>query len=151
MLGQRCLLSIGITGLLLLGGYSKLAITAPRPNVLSADPHCNPVQATCTAGNGDMIMALRLQGDVRPLHRFSVQVSLGGSVATAVEQVSVRFDMVGMDMGENRFQLSRQAESVWQGQALLPACSQGGRDWRATVEVAGEALYTAEFNLRVGD
>ena len=151
MLRQRGLLIAGFTGLLLLGGYSGFAAIAPQPGVLFANPNCDPVQAACTAGNGDMTMALRLQGDVRPLHRFSVQVNLGGSATAAVNKVSVRFDMVDMDMGENRFQLSRQAEGIWQGQALLPACSHGGRDWRATVEVAGEALYTAEFNLRVGD
>ena len=157
---QYFLLIAGFIGLLLLGalggrlyfrGHSNLEKALAQPRVLAADPHCDPVLHTCTAGNGHMMISLHVQSKVQPLQRFSVQVKLGGGVAAAVNQVSVRFDMADMDMGENRFKLSRQVEGIWQGQALLPVCSHGGRDWRATVEAVGGAVYKTEFNLHVED
>jgi hypothetical protein len=157
---QHFLLIAGFIGLLLLGalggrlyfhGHSDLDKVPVQSRLLAADPNCDPVLHTCTAGNGDMMISLHVQDKVRPLQKFSVQVKLGGGVATTVSQVSVRFDMADMDMGENRFQLSRQAEGIWQGQALLPVCSHGGRNWRTTVEAVGEAVYKTEFNLYVED
>ncbi len=118
---QHLLLIVGFTGLLLLGalggrlylrGHPGLDKAPVQARMLAADPSCDPVLHTCTAGNGDMTITLHLQGQVRPLQLFSVQVKLGGLVAAAVNKVSMRFDMVDMDMGENRFKLSRQAEGV---------------------------------------
>jgi hypothetical protein len=80
---------------------------------------------------------------------FIIELSLTGRAAATVNKVTVGFTMVGMEMGENAFKLVRGADGVWRGQAMLPLCSHGRRDWRATVEAAGEALYTAAFNLQV--
>jgi hypothetical protein len=55
--------------------------------------------------------------------------------------------MPNMDMGFNRFDLRQQADETWQGQALLPVCSMGRRDWRVTVEVIGKRSYVGEFHL----
>lgn len=113
------------------------------PPPLAADPACDPAAEPCTVRAAEKAVTLRLEGAVRPLQPFTVRVTLAGW--EAVEKVSVRFAMPGMEMGLNRFGL-RQANGGWQGQALLPACSMGRRDWRITVEVVGKALYTAEFS-----
>ena len=121
-----------------------------QPVALHADENCDPIAAVCSVGNDDMTLSLHLAGEVRPLKPFTVELDLQGRAAATVNQVTVRFAMVGMDMGENAFKLVRQADGVWRGQAMLPICSHGRRDWRATVEATGETLYTAAFNLQVG-
>ncbi len=138
----------------LLGGLLYLALQSgliDRPGeavVLSALPDCDPAQQSCTAGDSNLMVKLRLSGDVKPLQPFNVQVELEGATA-GIDKVTVRFDMVGMDMGMNRFNLSQQVDNLWQGQAMLPICSHGRRDWQATVEVSGKQHYQAVFELRV--
>lgn len=117
---------------------------------LSAPSACDPARQPCAAGDARLTVQLRLSGEVKPLQPFNVQVELAGEAAAAgVAKVSVRFDMVGMDMGLNRFNLNRQSGNVWQGQAMLPMCHHGRRDWRATVEIDGKEPYQAVFEFRV--
>ena len=120
-----------------------------QPVALHANENCNPVATVCSAGNADLTLSLHLAGEVRPLKPFTMELSLAGRAATMVNQVVVRFARVGMNMGENAFKLVRQTDGVWWGQAMLPICSHGRRDWRATVEATGETLYTAAFKLQV--
>jgi len=145
------LLTIGSSVLLLLSIGVALGGTdnSPQPINLPAAVNCDPVATACSAGNDDLTLNLRLSGEVHPLKPFTVELDLRGRVAATVNKVTVGFAMVGMDMGENVFKLVRGADGVWRGQAMLPICSHGRRDWRATVEAAGEALYTAAFNLQV--
>ncbi|HXH04592.1 MAG TPA: hypothetical protein VNN09_14915 [Candidatus Competibacteraceae bacterium] len=107
---------------------------------------CDPSRGPCSAGSAAAGITLSLDNPVGPLRPFAVRVGLSGAAATA-EAVAVRFDMVGMDMGFNRFVLQRQVDGSWQGQALLPVCSVGRSDWRVTVEAGQE--YRAQFLLRL--
>ncbi len=136
------LLRIGVA----LGGPDS----PPQTINLPAAVNCDPVATVCSAGNDDITLSLRLSGEVHPLKPFTVELDLRGRVAATVNKVTVGFAMVGMDMGENAFKLVRGLDGAWRGQAMLPICSHGRRDWQVTVEAAGEALYTAAFNLQVG-
>lgn len=118
--------------------------------VLKADPLCNPVGATCLAGNEAFNIALELADPTKPLTFFPVRVHLTGTQAPEVEKVMISFTMLNMDMGFNRFDLRRQAETAWEGQALLPVCTMGRRDWRVTVDVISEPPYVGEFHLLTG-
>ena len=140
--GILLFLSIGVA----LGGTDS----PPQPINLPVAVNCDPVATACSAGNDDITLSLHLAGEVHPLKPFTVELDLRGRAAATVNKVTVGFAMVGMEMGENAFKLVRGADGVWQGQAMLPICSHGRRDWRVTVEAAGEALYTAPFNLQVG-
>lgn len=118
---------------------------------LSGDPGCDAARQPCSARQGDLSLTLRLNGPLRPLQPFPVEVQLTGPLAATVRQVTVDFSMVGMEMGLNRFHLQRQPDGRWSGQALLPVCSSGRHDWRATVQVGGAERYAVEFGLRVGE
>lgn len=115
--------------------------------VLNADPACNPVGKTCLAKDAALTLTLGLGGRIQPLTAFPVQVDLGGEDAFKVEKVTVSFAMQDMDMGFNRFDLRQQADQTWRGQAILPVCAAGRRDWRVTVAVIGETPYVGEFHL----
>lgn len=118
-----------------------------RTIALNADRACNPVGKLCAASDAALTVTLGLGDSVQSLTAFPVQVNLIGEAASKVEKVAVYFTMLDMNMGFNRFDLSRQADKTWRGQAILPVCSMGRRDWRATVEVAGAMPYVAEFYL----
>lgn len=152
-------LSWAVTVLLLLGilggvYYSHpnhwLQRTPDQAIVLSADRACNPVGKLCAASDAALTVTLRLGDSVQPLTAFPVRVDLVGDRAAKIKKVTVSFAMSDMNMGFNRFDLSQQADKTWRGQALLPVCSMGRRDWRVTVEIVGDTPYLAEFTLLTG-
>ncbi len=118
--------------------------------VLNADPTCNPAGKTCMAKDAALTLTLRLGDPTQPLTAFPVQVDLGGKDASKAEKVTVSFTMLDMDMGFNHFNLRQQADKTWRGQAILPVCSAGRRDWQVTVAVTGETPYVGEFHLLTG-
>ena len=115
--------------------------------ILHADRACNPMGKVCTVSDAASTITLRLGDNIKPLTPFPVLVSLAGMAATRVNKVTVYFTMVNMDMGINGFDLSQRVDGTWQGQALLPVCSMGRRDWQVTIEVASDTPYVGEFNL----
>lgn len=149
MAGTRALLLYG-GGLVLLGAVAGALYPHGQYRTASvpvlADPACHPLEQTCTVQIASGTLALHITGPVAALQAFPVAVRVDS--ATPPERVSVRFDMVGMDMGSNRFVLQPTA-GVWQGQAVLPVCSAGRQDWQVTVEVIGAPAYTAVFALTV--
>ena len=101
----------------------------------------------CTVSDTAATITLRLGDNIKPLTPFPILVSLTGIAATRVNKVTVYFTMVNMDMGINGFDLSQRVDGTWQGQALLPVCSMGRRDWQVTIEVASDTPYVGEFSL----
>jgi Cu(I)/Ag(I) efflux system membrane protein CusA/SilA len=147
-------LSGALTALLLLGilgsvYYPRLSQWLSRNSaqaiVLHADRACHPVGKACTVSDATLTITLRLGDSLQPLKAFPVLVGLAGE--TKVSKVAVYFTMVNMEMGVNRFDLRQRADGMWQGQALLPVCSNGRQDWRVAVAVAGDAAYVGEFYL----
>ena len=115
--------------------------------ILNADRACNPVNKTCTASDSELAITLKLGDSAQPLTAFPILVSLAGKTAAKAKAVAVYFTMADMDMGFNRFDLSQQADGAWHGQAMLPVCSAGRRDWRATIKIASDTPYIGEFYL----
>ncbi|MFO1424469.1 MAG: hypothetical protein U1F70_12635 [Candidatus Competibacteraceae bacterium] len=118
--------------------------------VLIADPACNPVGRFCTASGKALTATIGLGDGVQPLVAFPVQVRLSGEEATRIKKITVNFTMSNMNMGFNQFVLTQGEDKAWRGQAILPVCSMGRREWRVTVEIVSDTLYLAEFNLLIG-
>jgi hypothetical protein len=138
--------SVGLLYPTVLGSFRA----PPSAIILSADPACNPLGRSCAARDATMVVSLALPDAIKPLSPFPVQVHLAGKRAASVEKVAVSFTMQDMNMGFNRFELHRREGEIWQGEALLPICSMGRRDWRVTVEIAGDPPYAGEFHLLTG-
>ena len=149
----------GILGLFLLGIlgsvlYPRLRLwLVPGPLTameLPAGQNCKPVGIACFTENDDLSISLRLASEVQPLSTFSVEVTLEGRQAPAMQTVAVHFTMPGMEMGVNRFSLTRESGNIWRGQAMLPICSTGRRDWLATVQATGNTSYAGTFSVIAG-
>jgi hypothetical protein len=55
-------------------------------------------------------------------------------VGVAAESVEGRFQMQGMEMGLNRYQLHDDAGN-WHARIILPVCMQGRGDWMLLLEI----------------
>ena len=126
-----------------------LPASGPAAIRLAARPDCDPARFFCTARSTELTIDLGLRGDVKPLRVFTVMAKLKGGAADQVEAVAVRFKMPGMTMGVNRFELGRNPDGLWRGQAMVPICTTARRDWVARVEVAGERRFIADFAVRM--
>lgn len=109
-------------------------------------PQCSPVGGPCTVFDPPRMLALTLSGDVRPLRPFELELRLPDWALSAAANASVDFVMLGMDMGLNRYTLTRQADGSFRAKVILPVCSTGRSDWIAKVSaVVGQEMWTVDF------
>jgi hypothetical protein len=152
-------LTASVIGLLvLLGalasmGYSRLGdwfAQGETPRLMfSAPADCNLSWKTCTMKSEHLSVSVYPSDNVQAFKPFSFQVRLHGPLADTVQDVTVHFAMVGMDMGVNRFHLQRKADQRWRGKVILPVCTTGRRDWIATVEIETKPPYAVRFPLTI--
>jgi hypothetical protein len=64
-----------------------------------------------------------------------------------LQQASASFQMVGMDMGFNRYDLRTGADGRWSVSVTLPVCTVNRADWTAELNLDGE-LYVLAFTTR---
>ncbi len=143
---------LGISGSIYYPSLSDWFPFAPtRVIFLKADRDCNPVGKFCMASNATLGISLKLGNGIRSLTPFPVQVNLIGEGAATAKKVAIYLTMSNMNMGFNRFDLDQRADKTWRGQAMLPVCSMGRRDWQVAVEiVSDDKRYAAEFYLLTG-
>lgn len=109
---------------------------------LRVESACALVGAGCSATADGLAVELVLGPVIEPLKPFAVTLR-SSAAATAA---TVRFDMVGMDMGHNEFRLRSTGAGIWESTVMLPVCATGRRDWVATLRMeTAEAVYRAEF------
>ncbi len=124
--------------------------SARQDRELAVLGECRPWRAPCEARAGGLGLRLRFEGPAAPLRRFRVRVAAVGGAAPA--EVTVRFEMPGMAMGEVPLALSPDGQGDWQGEAVLPVCATGRTDWVAEVRaVPGDGLggRVARFPFKV--
>lgn len=116
--------------------------------VLQAEAACNPIQKACEARGGPVVLSLRLDPSAQALKPFRVTVSVHGM---APDTVTADFNMPGMDMGRNRYQLERGGGGDWIANVILPVCTSGRNDWEAVVSaVRSSAGARASFPFHIG-
>ena len=76
---------------------------------------------------------------MQPLH---LSVEIDGLVAHAV-QVEIRG--LNMDMGLNRTLLQGIQDGRWEGETILPICSQRRMQWEAAVRLDGDGRFEVPF------
>ncbi len=107
---------------------------------------CRPWNGWCEARTGGLGLRLRFEGPAAPLRRFRVRVEARGPARP--EAVSVRFEMPGMEMGQQPVALAPDGAGGWSGEAVLPVCATGRTDWVAVVRAragAGGGGWVARF------
>lgn len=104
--------------------------------IMQVSAECDSAQRACTARGEDLEFELRLGPPVRPMEAFEIRLHGLRDTLGADAQITVEFQMRGMDMGLNRYRLERAADGAWYGRAMLPVCTTGRSDWLARVEIA---------------
>jgi len=122
----------------------KLGLEPATTILMLAQTDCDARGNTCVATLGEYRLNLHIDEKVTTLQPFSLTIEADG---WQPQQLAVYFSMQGMEMGLNRFRL-QQTGNLWQGQAMLPVCTQQRSDWLATVFVThNNERYRAEFGF----
>lgn len=65
----------------------------------------------------------------------------------ALRKVSASFQMIGMDMGFNRYDLKRGPDGNWTARVTLPVCTASRADWIMELNLDGQ-FYSLPFTTR---
>lgn len=100
---------------------------------------CPDIARGCSSGD----VHVRFSATPETMKPFMFSVEVPEAVA-----VQAGFAMKGMDMGLNRYRLSKKSDRLWQAEIVLPACMQGRGDWQLELKVetlSGVRHYQAGF------
>ena len=112
-----------------------------RPPEAVAVPCADPL-AGCVFSHRGAQASVRFSVRPAPLQAFELSVR-----AADARRVSAEFQMVGMDMGFNRYDLRPTADSAWAARVTLPVCVSGRRDWILYLDLDG-SRYAIPFSTR---
>ncbi|MBU1190715.1 MAG: hypothetical protein KKE76_03275 [Gammaproteobacteria bacterium] len=122
--------------------------TEPLPLLAAAE--CDSAQAACVARGEGFALELSLGPPVQPMQPFGIQLRILQGQLSSDATVVLQFQMQDMDMGQNRYRLIADEQSVWRGTAVLPVCSRGRSDWFAQIDIQdGERRWSAELPFTV--
>ena len=110
-----------------------------RPAEAQAVACADPV-AGCAFSHRGATLQLRFSAQPAPLEAFGLQIEAPGAA-----RISAEFQMVGMDMGFNRYDLKPAGNGRFFARVTLPVCVSGRRDWTLTLDVDG-ARYAVPFS-----
>lgn len=103
---------------------------------------CADVSVGCSFKHRGDPASVRLSPPPAQLEAFNIELR-----AEDVQRASAEFQMVGMDMGFNRYDLRPAGDGVFRARVTLPVCVSGRRDWVLTLDVDG-TRYTVPFSTR---
>jgi uncharacterized membrane protein YjgN (DUF898 family) len=111
-----------------------------RPPKAQAVACADPL-AGCRFSHRGTSALLRFSVQPAPLAPFELSVRAPGAT-----RVSAEFQMNGMEMGFNRYDL-RPSDGVFGSKVTLPMCVSGRRDWTLTLDIDG-AHYALPFSTQ---
>lgn len=137
----------GILVLALLGvagsQLQKLISQTPAQAVVSmANDECDLGKNICITKKNSKVINLHFSSPVKYLEKFDIGLAIQGFSEESLQQVYVEFDMQGMNMGINRFELHKQSDKrVWEGFAILPVCVSGRKNWQVKLHIFGDNTH----------
>jgi len=129
------LLVIALVAIAVAGWWLKRPAEAVA--VACADP-----LAGCAFSHGGATVGARFSKPPAPLEAFELSVSAPGA-----SRISAEFQMVGMDMGFNRYDLRPAGNGAFASNVTLPVCVSGRRDWMLILDIDG-SRYVLPFSTR---
>ncbi|MEW8137985.1 MAG: hypothetical protein AB2761_13045 [Candidatus Thiodiazotropha endolucinida] len=127
------LLGLLFAAICLVALYKTWPILFPNTVLRTAvDPACDLRAGACMTqlNDGGSVSFSIEPRDIPVVKPLQLRVNLAGIRATSIE---VDFSGVDMNMGFNRSKLSRVADGVFSGQAMLPVCVWDAMEWEAQV------------------
>ena len=129
------LLAVALVAIALAGYWLKRPADAMA--VACADP-----LAGCSFSHRGAAASVRFSAQPTALEAFELSVRAAG-----VSRISAEFQMVGMDMGFNRYDLRPTADGAWAAKVTLPVCVSGRRDWILYLDLDG-SRYAIPFSTQ---
>ena len=129
------LLVIALVAIAVAGWWLKRPATAVA--VACADP-----LAGCSFSHRGAPASARFSMQPVPLEAFELTVT-----APNVIRVSAEFQMAGMDMGFNRYDLRATPDGAFASKVTLPICISGRHDWMLYLDLDG-SRYALPFSSR---
>lgn len=87
-----------------------------------------------------------LERPIAPLRQLTAQLV----VADNISKPLLNLEMIGMDMGINRFSFVEKKPRVWETKMMIPVCATGRRDWLASlIYERNGVLERIDFQLSV--
>jgi hypothetical protein len=130
--------------LLLVGMLIAIAVAGywlKRPAEAQAVACADPL-AGCRLIHRGTPVIVRFSAQPAPLEAFDLRIDAAG-----VNRISASFQMNGMDMGFNRYDLHPAGPGGFVAHVTLPVCVSGRRDWTLFLEVDG-THYALPFSTR---
>ena len=127
------LLAIALIAIAVAGWWLKRPAEAVA--VACADP-----LAGCVFRHDGTDVTLRFSAQPEPMTAFGLTLQ-----APATRRASAEFQMVGMDMGFNRYDFKPAGEGAFAAQVTLPVCVSGRRDWMLILDLDG-TRYAVPFS-----
>lgn len=115
--------------------YSRIEVGAP------CDLRAGPCSVSVAGGLLEFAIGPR---DIPLMRPLSLQVEVANM---AVEGVTVEIRGLNMDMGLNRTRLHPLGNGRWQGETILPICSQRVMEWEAAVQLTGAPDVEVPFTF----
>ena len=130
------LLLIGVLVAIAVAGYS-LKRPAEALAVACVDP-----LAGCTFSHRGTPVKLIFLTPPTPLEAFDLSLSAPGA-----SRISAEFQMNGMEMGFNRYDLRTTGNTMFSAKVTLPVCVSGRHDWTMYLDVDG-TRYALPFRTQ---
>lgn len=103
---------------------------------------CADPLAGCVLSHRGTAASVRFSAQPEPLKAFGLSVRAPGAT-----RVSAEFQMVGMDMGFNRYDLRPVADGAFASTVTLPVCVSGRHDWLLFIDIDG-SRFSLPFSTR---
>lgn len=103
---------------------------------------CMDPAAGCTFDHRDTTARVRFSVRPTALETFDLSVH-----AVGADQVTAEFQMVGMDMGFNRYDLQPAGDGLFVSRVTLPVCISGRHDWTLYLAL-DDARYAIPFTTQ---
>jgi len=117
------------------------ALQKTRPDKVQPIPCINPVSG-CTVVLHGTPARISFSSTPETMKPFVITLS-----HPALQQASASFQMIGMDMGFNRYDLKRGPDGNWTARIVLPVCTASRADWVAELKLDGQ-FYSLSFSTR---
>ena len=130
-----------LTLLLLALAFITLTVVGTRakhPTAAQVIACANPLQGCRFTHRGNPAQ-LKFMAPPTPMQPFKMVVRAPGA-----KHASVEVQMVGMDMGTNRYSLPPAAQGAFSAEITLPVCVSGRRDWNLYLAIDGNT-YVLPF------
>lgn len=103
---------------------------------------CTDPLAGCSFSHRGTTVNLRFSAQPAPLESFELRIRAPGAT-----RISASFQMNGMDMGFNRYDLRPTGNGSFASKVTLPVCVSGRRDWTLYLDVDG-TQYMLPFSTQ---